>query len=245
MKTEPVPLGIIFVESTDGGRKHSRIRIVLKMHLKMCKLPAILMFSQSLLSCDGIPEVSNITDTNRLWQEDHLWLSCLFVRLCIKNTFKFLVWNLEFGIWPLALLAWCDCWKMSQWTQYYLHQNQAEMFWLVFIPVACEFQHPNDSQRDNKKDTRMYTEPFIWCMKFAWNLKEKNTQSTWSLLILTAGMKKKRNHVQVSPNQCVHKSLFDISYCKMSAWMQMMSSHCHGDGLGKCIFQKERYVFVD
>lgn len=66
MKTEPVPLGIIFVESTDGGRKLSRIRIVLKMHLKMCKLPSILMFSQSLLSCDGIPEVSNLTDTNRL-----------------------------------------------------------------------------------------------------------------------------------------------------------------------------------
>lgn len=149
------------------------------------------------------------------------------------------------GIWPLALLAGCDCWKMSQWTQYYLHQNQAEIIWLVFIPEPCEFQHPNDSQRDIKKDTRMYTEPFIRCMRVAWNIKEKNTQSTWHLLILTAGMKKKCNHVKVSLNQRDHKSLFDISYCKMSAWMQMMSSHCHGDGLGQCIFQKERYVFVD
>lgn len=66
MKTEPVPLGIIFVESTDGKHKHSIIRIVRKINFKMCKLNYILIFPQSLLSCDGIPEVSNLTDINRL-----------------------------------------------------------------------------------------------------------------------------------------------------------------------------------
>lgn len=98
MKTEPVPLWIIFVESTDGVRKPSRIWIVLKIHLKFCaNCLLFLCFFQSWLSCDGIPEVSNLTDTNRLWQEDHLWSSCLFVRLCIKEHFS--VPGPESGLW--------------------------------------------------------------------------------------------------------------------------------------------------
>lgn len=44
MKTEPVSLRIMFVESTDGGRKLSRIWIVPEIHSKMQKLPTILIF---------------------------------------------------------------------------------------------------------------------------------------------------------------------------------------------------------
>lgn len=66
MKTEPVRLRIMFVDSTDGGHKRSRIRIVPKIRFKMRKLSPTLIFFQSLLSSDGIPEVSNVTDTNRL-----------------------------------------------------------------------------------------------------------------------------------------------------------------------------------
>lgn len=67
----------------------------------MCKLPAILMFSQSLLSCDGIPEVSNLTDTNTKDFDKRTICGrrvCLFAyasRTLLSSWSG--IWNLAFG----------------------------------------------------------------------------------------------------------------------------------------------------